>query len=572
MDQLRALLQQLSLRQRLIIVVAACAVAGGLFFGLRWNKERDMRPLFSNLAAEDAGAVVERLKTGNVDYRVAENGSILVPSARVAELRLELASAGVPKSGRLGFELFDKQNFGASEFDEQVRFRRAIEGELERSVVTIAGVEGARVHVSFAKDSVFSDLRQPAKASVLLRLRAGTRLTAQHVSAIEHLAASAVEGLQPEAVTVVDMNGNLLGKPRSSLDGDAGASSASIEYRQSLERDLLVKIRSTLDPLLGSEKYRAGVTVECDFTSGDQSEESFDPDRSVMLTTQRTEDASGSTSTGGVPGTASNLPRPLPPSGGGRGSVSRKTENITFQNTRVVRHIKLPQGALKRVSVAILVDQALHWEGSGAAAKPILEPPSADKLRVVKDVVSGVVGCRPDRGDQILVETLPFDTTLALTAPPPGSAPAPRPPDGITLSPDALMRSLRSIPPLWLGAGACLVLVTLVACGLVIRSLLKGKRGTASASSTAALPPGAPGHVAALAAPSKDEFEAKAIARLNENRQLQESAENAALDQLKVVPTTRKAEVFRKFIVEEAKSDPGRVAQLLRSWLDGEHT
>jgi len=140
------------------------------------------------------------------------------------------------------------------------------------------------------------------------------------------------------------MNGNLLGKPRSLLDADAGASSAMLDYRQSIEHDLLVKIHSTLDPLLGPEKYRAGVTLECDFTSGDQSEETFDPDHSVMLTSQKTEESNGTTSSGGVPGTASNLPRPVPPSPGGRGAVSRKTENVTYQTSRVVKHVKLPQG------------------------------------------------------------------------------------------------------------------------------------------------------------------------------------------------------------------------------------
>ena len=126
MDQFKQLLDQLSTRQKILIVVVACLVAGTLFFGHRWNMERDLRPLFTNLAADDAGAVVEKLRTSNVEFKVADNGTILVPSARVAELRLDMASAGLPKSGRLGFELFDKQNFGASEFDEQVRFRRAL--------------------------------------------------------------------------------------------------------------------------------------------------------------------------------------------------------------------------------------------------------------------------------------------------------------------------------------------------------------------------------------------------------------------------------------------------------------
>jgi flagellar M-ring protein FliF len=503
---------------------------------------------------------------------VADNGTILVPSARVAELRLDMAAAGLPKSGRLGFELFDKQNFGASEFDEQVRLRRAIEGELERSVMTLTGVESARVHVTFSKDSVFSDLREPAKASVLVKLRPGAMLSSQNIASIEHLAASAVEGLRPEAVSVVDMNGNLLGKPRASLDADNGATSASLEYRQSLEHDLLAKIRSTLDPLLGAEKYRAGVTLECDFTSGEQSEETFDPDHSVILTAQKSEDSAGSSSSSaGIPGTASNLPRPIAPSVGGRGAVSRKTENVAYQTSRVVKHLKLPQGSVKRVSVAILLDQGLHWEGAGPGAKRVLDPPSADTLKVVKDVVSGVIGFQEERGDQVLVETLPFGATLAVPAP---AAPRRTParqdekPGGVL---EELVSRLKLLPRLWVIAGVCTLIVVLVAISLLLRSLFK-KRGRAKGAVQTVGAPELAGaaRTAQLSAPTEGEFADKAMAQLAENRQAQQQAESDALESLRLIPTTRKSEVYKKFILDEAKKDPARVAQLLRSWLNAE--
>ena len=569
MNQLRQLLEQFSLQQKLLIVVAACLVAGGIFFGIRWNKDRDLRPMFASLSPEDAAAVVEKLRVANVDYKVADNGDVMVPSARVAELRLDMAAAGLPRSGRLGFELFDKQNFGATEFDDQIRLRRAIEGELERSVTTLTSVESARVHVTFGKDSVFTDLRQPAKASVLVRLRPGAKLTPQNISAIEHLAASAVEGLQPDSVSVLDMNGNLLGKPRSPLDADAGASSAMLDYRQSIEHDLLVKIHSTLDPLLGPEKYRAGVTLECDFTSGDQSEETFDPDHSVMLTSQKTEESNGSTSSGGVPGTASNLPRPIPPSPGGRGAVSRKTENVTYQTSRVVKHVKLPQGAVKRVSVAILVDQGVHWEGVGPSAKRVLDPPSAETLKVVKEVVSGVIGFQQNRGDQVLVETLPFDVTLALPAPEPLARPMPSGPRKPSTGLEELTLRLRSLSPLWIIAGVCLVIVALVAVGLFLKARL-GRKAPPAEVALAGGAPLAPGTATPAQLGSPAQFEAKAMAQLAQNRQFQEQAELDALLSLKTVPTTRKSEVLKKFILDEAKKDPSKVAQLIRSWLSAE--
>jgi len=271
--------------------VSAALVGGALAVLSRWSRERDFRPLYTNLSPEDGGAVVAKLKETGVEYRLSESGtSVLVPSARVAELRLQLASEGLPKSGRIGFELFDKNNFGATEFTEQVNFRRALEGELERSVMALSEVEQARVHITFPKDSIFLEARQPAKASVLLKLRLGAKLSSANVAAVTHLVASAVDGLAPEAVSVLDMQGNLLNRPRRGLASDgAEAPEGYLDYKRSLEKDLVAKIHAALEPLLGAEKFRASATVECDFTAGEQSEETFDPARSVMVSQQRTE-------------------------------------------------------------------------------------------------------------------------------------------------------------------------------------------------------------------------------------------------------------------------------------------
>src|SRR5579871_3843785 len=288
MDQIKHLFESLGWKQFVSLVLVAGAVLAGLTSFAHWNRERDFRPLYSELSQEDAAAVLAKVRESGNEFRLAENGSaVLVPSSKVAELRLQLAAAGVPKSGRIGFELFDKANFGASDFAEQVNYHRALEGELERSVMALSAVESARVHITLAKDSVFLESRQPAKASVLVKLRAGSQLTAQNVAAICQLTASAVDGLAPEAVSVVDMRGNLLNRARraSSAD-DPGPSGAALEYRQQIEHDLLAKINGTLEPLLGADKFRATAAVECDFTSADQSEESFDPSKSVMVSSQ----------------------------------------------------------------------------------------------------------------------------------------------------------------------------------------------------------------------------------------------------------------------------------------------
>src|SRR5271165_1756572 len=300
------ILANLSLQQRITIGLVIVAAAGSVYVLVQHQREADFRPLFTGVAPEDASAIVQKLKEAGVEYRVPEEGGmVLVPSARLAELRINLAAAGLPKTGRIGFELFDKTNLGATEFTEHINYRRALEGELERSVMSLAEVEQARVHLTFAKDSVFLDSQQPAKASVLVKLRPGNRLAPQNVQAIDHLVSAAVEGLSPDAVAVLDMNGNLLGKPRSpgTLDGPE-PSEAALDYRHHLETDLLTKVNSTLEPLLGAEKFRANVSVECDFTGGEQSEEIYDPAHSVMSTSQRTEDSSGAASANGVPGTA----------------------------------------------------------------------------------------------------------------------------------------------------------------------------------------------------------------------------------------------------------------------------
>src|SRR6267154_941258 len=199
---MKRLLDNLTWKQIASIVVAAVAVIASLVTFSHWHQERDFRPLYSSLSPEDAGAVLAKVREAGSEFRLSESGTtVLVPSSRVAELRLQLAAAGVPKSGRIGYELFDKTNFGASDFAEQINYHRALEGELERSVISISAVEQARVHITFPKESVFLETRQPAKASVLVKLRPGMLLSAQNVLAICQLTASAVEGLQPEAVS-----------------------------------------------------------------------------------------------------------------------------------------------------------------------------------------------------------------------------------------------------------------------------------------------------------------------------------------------------------------------------------
>jgi flagellar M-ring protein FliF len=420
----KKLWDSLSNSQRISIIAVAVLTIAGLYAFSRWKHESDFRPLYTAMAPEDAAGVVQKLRESGVEYRLGDNGStVLVASSKLAESRLTLAAAGLPKTGRIGFELFDKNNFGATEFVEHINYQRALEGELDRSVMSLAEVEQARVHITMAKDSVFLEQQQPAKASVMVKLRPHAQISPQNVTAITNLVASAVEGLAPESVSVVDMNGNLLSRPRRQGAADGTQSTAeALELRQQFEKDLVTKIRATLEPVLGADRFRAGASVDIDLTSGDQQEETFDPTKSVMVSSQKTEDVVDRGTSAGIPGTASNLPRGnSSPAFAGTGS-SRRSENVAYQSSRVVRHTKIPQGMVKRMSLSVLLDQTAHWEGQGATRHRVLEPPKPETIQSIKGLLTAATGLNTERGDQLIIESLPFESTL--NPPTPENGPA----------------------------------------------------------------------------------------------------------------------------------------------------
>jgi flagellar M-ring protein FliF len=564
MDQLRKLWSRFNPRQRLSLAAVTILVLVALFTLLRWNRERDFKPLYSGLSAEDAGAIVTKLKENATEYRLAEsNSSVLVPSERVAELRLEMANAGIPKTGRIGYELFDKTNLGTTDFAEQVNYHRAIEGELERSILLLAEVEQSRVHITFPKDSVFTEDRQPAKASVMVKLRPAARLSGQNAAAMTQLVASAVEGLSPEGVSVLDMQGNLLIRPKKPGDGSQ-PSEDLLDFKTKLEHDTLLKIESVLGPLLGAEKFRASVDFDCDQTSGEQSEETFDPNKSVMTTSQRSEEGSVKAESSGVPGTSSNLPRPTPrpsPVGGG---VARRTESINYETSRLVRKLKMPQGVVRRMSVSVLVDQGLRWQltGKGTAAhfERIVDPPSPDRMKVIRDVVAAAAGFNASRGDQLIVETLPFEATLKAEPPP---VPIARP-----INPQPAKPKL-PIPLPYAAAGVGIVLLLLVAGVFHIRSQNRAKvrlaamqKQLAADSSTSPAEKSGQGELSTMDnEPATLEGASSERDRQKKRAELRESFNLPPL-------LTSKTEILTKQLTEEAEKDPVALAQIVRSWLN----
>jgi flagellar M-ring protein FliF len=534
MDQIKKITATLSLWQRVAIVAAAILVPALLMGVVRWRHEQEFRPLFTGMSAEDAAAVVQKIKESGAEYRLADNGtSVLAPQSRIDELRLQLAAAGLPKTGRIGFELFDKTNLGVTDFTEHVNYRRAMEGELERSIRSISQIQQARVHVTFAKDSVFLESREPAKASVLVDIRPGATLSSQNVAAIANLVASAVEGLSPSAVSIVDMRGNLLNRPRQGTLEDGQISDAALDYKHQIERDLAGKVESTLEPVLGPGKYRVGVSVDCDFSTTEQSEEVYDPSRSVMVNSQVSEDSTGAIQTAGIPGTQANSPRPPTtkpaPSASG---LSRRTENVAYDTTRTVRHTKVPQGAIRRISASVLLAQTAQWQGSGKLRRRVLVPIPPEQMTAIRDLVSGALGLVKDR-DQLVLESLPFETTSADSPDGVGGTEAPVAPKNV-----ATQRSI------YIGAGIGLA----VLLGVVAVFALKRRRKTISVER------GAPVLTAATA---------DVLAKDQANFPEQPLAANHQLP-----PVAEKVEVVRNHLRENVKTDPMFAASVLRGWLE----
>jgi flagellar M-ring protein FliF len=576
MDQAKKLFGSLTPRQLVSIAVAAIAVVAGVMLLMRWQRDSSLRPLYTGLAPEDASAIVQKLREAGIDYKISNNGTeLMAPEDKIPELRLQMAGSGLPKTGRIGFEIFDKTNFGITDFAEHVNYRRALEGELERSVMAISEVQQARVHVTLPKDSVFTDAREPAKASVLVGLHPGTRLSSSNVIAITNMVSSAVEGLTPEMVSVVDMNGTLLSRPRrDGLPDTAQSSEASLEYQEAIEHELAAKINNTLEPLLGADKFRTGVSADIDMTSGEQSEETFDPSKSVMLSSQKTEDSSGTTRmTSGAPGTAANLapqqaagttPPAAPPppgqpnaqnqtaqqtashQGGTTSNTTRRSESITYQSSRVTKHLKLPQGSIKRLSIAVLVDQGFKMQGQGPNAHRVPLPVDADKLKAIQTLVGTLVGLDAMRGDQLTVEALPFDSDVDLEFGSPGAPGAQK-----KLDEPFSIEALKKKPALlWGSVGGAVVVIALVVFFVI--KLLRGKnKKNARSNIQEALPVAADTYNGLPAAPPTS---AAAVSPPSALPALMPSRTEVLLTQLQ----------------ENSRNNPEAWANILRGWLSEE--
>jgi flagellar M-ring protein FliF len=391
----------------LVATLLLVVVAGGLLW---YAFSPDWRALYVGMDSEDARQTGQLLAQAQISFEPTPDGTgIRVPAAQLDKARLATAAKGGAKSGRLGFEIFDKPNWVGSEFDEQVNYQRALEGELEHTVGTLSDIESARVHLVLPHDSLFREQERAAKASVVIKLRRRS-LAEGEPDAIRNLVASAVDGLSPDNVALVDASGHLPLGPKT-------AEAMQLTAEQALEEKLL----STLEPVTGAGNVRASVTLDYDRAATDVTQEIYDPDKTVTLSMQRTEQTSGPQAfVAGVPGTASNAPnsqalpvypqQTTPPQ-------SAKTESGTYGASKTERHEVNGPGRVRRLTAAIVVNDRLAQPASSGKAA-VWQPRSADELRNLTALAQAAVGFDATRGDMLTVEDLAFDQNRAQSSVP----------------------------------------------------------------------------------------------------------------------------------------------------------
>lgn len=408
-------------------VAASIALIVGMFL---WSSSPDYRVLFSNLSEKDAGAVTTALQQMNVPYKTEAGGTLLVPSEQVYDLRFKLAAQGLPKGGAVGFELMDSPKLGMTQFQEQVAFQRGLEGELSRTVQSLAPVESARVHLAIPKPSVFIRDKQAPSASVLVNLHPGRALDPGQVQSIVHLVSSSVPELSPGNVTVVDQTGNLL-TAKTDKGAIQGLDAGQLDYLRQIEDYYSQRIEAIVSPIVGQGNVKAEVRADLDFSQSEATSETYKPnptpDTQAIRSQQQVEDINGGANQAqGVPGALTNQPPgpatapPNAPPGANAGpntgatgqagagaTSSRKESTINFELDKTIRHVKDPVGRVKRLSVAVVVNYRAAVAGpEGEPGKPT--PLTAPELEQINNLVREAMGFSQERGDTVNVVNAAF--------------------------------------------------------------------------------------------------------------------------------------------------------------------
>lgn len=397
-----------NMRQRTLLLAGTGATALLLFVFVRFLGPPDYKPMSTDLSPDEVQSLNAELDADGIPHQTSADGkTVSVPADKLDVARMKTAAQGAQHSGRMGFELFDKMSWGQTDFDQKVTYQRALEGELEKSIETLSDVESARVHLVMASDSVFLDRQQPAKASVILKLRGGG-LSKQSALAIARLVAGAVDGLDPQDVSIIDADtARSIGPKSAGDDGDGDG----------LEATLTQRLVATLEPVVGEGKIRASVTVDHTQGSTEESDEKYDPAVQALLSDQKseeTETGQGAVA-GGVPGTSSNTPvaktaKPANAPNSPTPSQTSTTESAQYGVNKTVIHSVMPAGQIQRISAAVLVDDTVTKTVQGGKTIYTRRRWTPDELSKIQGIAQAVIGFDAKRGDTVTVQNMPFDS------------------------------------------------------------------------------------------------------------------------------------------------------------------
>ena len=413
---------------KLLLAFGIAAIIAVMTVVMMWSMGGKYKVVFSNFSDKDGGAIVSALEQMNVPYKLADGGaSILVPEDQVYQTRLKLSAMGLPKGGNVGFELLENQKFGVSQFVEQVNYQRALEGELERSIQSIAGVDNARVHLAIPKSSVFVREDQKPTASVLVKMASGRSLEQRQVSAIVHLVSSSVPNLPSSGVDIVDNNGNLLSD--QGKKGDKTLDASQMKYVEQIQNNIAGRVQSIIAPIVGIKNVKAEAQAEIDFNNHEEANEIFKPNqdpKTAVVRSMQTHETSqpigavnptGSTA-GGIPGAASNQPpananapivgaKDAANTGGAAPAMGSEKHSIAnYEVNKTITFDQKSMGGIKKLSVAVVVNNKQELDKDG---KVVSRPLTDDEKNQISDLTKKAMGYDEARGDSLTVVNTPFN-------------------------------------------------------------------------------------------------------------------------------------------------------------------
>ena len=518
-ERLTQFFKGLSLNQRLLLAGGAVLVAAVLWIFVVLLGQPKYVTLYSGLRPEEAQNLASRLAGKNIPHQIsADGGSLLVPEDKLDASRLETAAAGLPRSARLGFELFDTPNWAGSDFTEKVNYQRALEGELERTLATLSEVEAVRVHLVLPQESLFTEQQHDAKAAVILKTRTG-RLSEQAQQAIPQLVASAVDRLRPENVTVVDADSNT-----PLLHNRDGATGRAFGVDEELAKTLV----HTLEPVVGADHVRASVHVEYELGTSEDTQETYDPKATATLTNEHSEENASGGAPAGVPGTASNVPSSTaPPAAAPSAEQSNsRSDATTYAVSKSLHHSVEPAGRVRRIAAAVLVDDAVETTEQGGKRVSSRRKRTPEEMKEIERLAQAAIGVDSQRGDVLAVENLSFQETPAETLPPPTKT-------------EHWKRVMESWT--WALRYVGLAALFLVVYGLVLRPVKK--QALAAFREL-------PGRVASKLAPQLA------------------GAPGLALAEQESEPGGKRAAQLRRTLTEKVKAEPESASRLIQSWVE----